>query len=80
MRRTDITSNAVQALFRASFGFIKKDNARPRGWEIPALAEARRRWDEARFPLTWDASETWDISAPTGEPRDEVRRPDDLPF
>jgi hypothetical protein len=41
----------------AGMGFEKerKDGrAGPWGYAIPPLAEARRRWDERRFPYTWD--------------------------
>lgn len=43
----------------AGMGFEKerKEAARqkgPQGYVIPPLAEARKRWDERRFPYTWD--------------------------
>ena len=32
-----------------------------RGYEIPALDEARARWDERRFPYPWDEADGWAV-------------------
>lgn len=66
--RADISLNDVQALLseghRTRDGSIRvpgmgfeKRNRQPKGWLVPSLAEARRRWDERRWPGEWDDRE-----------------------
>lgn len=37
----------------------EKPGEGPRGYVVPPLAEARRRWNERRFPYQWDDAEGW---------------------
>lgn len=60
LRREDLTVSEVGGLF-ARMGFEKIDSGRPRGWIVPPLAEARRRWDETNFAMPWDGTATWAI-------------------
>ncbi|MGU3389832.1 primase-helicase family protein [Sphingomonas sp. M1A8_2b] len=81
-RRFDVSPNAIADLFgtgrkvrngcipRRGMGFDKRDHPRPRGWIVPTLGEARRRWDVARWPGEWDASDNWafdEEERPTGD-------------
>jgi hypothetical protein len=62
-RRDDITDNKVAELLGQKFEFVKREDIRPRGYEIPALPEARRRWNERMFVVDWDESEKdWDTT------------------
>lgn len=71
-RRADITANKVQALLGEVLGFSKRDDHRPRGWEVPALPEARERWATARFAFAWGDADEWQLGEPVGaHPADE---------
>jgi Family of unknown function (DUF5906) len=50
---------------RPGMGFSKRENERPRGWIIPPLPDARKRWDECRpdCPGEWDGGTSWDAPA-----------------
>jgi hypothetical protein len=72
-----LTSNLVSKLLgnpqrndrKSRRGMDFKDSrpgGRARGWEIPPLREARRRWDALRFPFPWDSAERW--TTPGGTP------------
>ncbi|RIL06413.1 MAG: hypothetical protein DCC71_06800 [Proteobacteria bacterium] len=65
-RRADITANKVQALLGEVLGFTKRDDGRPRGWEIPALPEARERWGTARFAYAWGDADEWQLGESVG--------------
>lgn len=54
------TSREVQLLM-AALGFEKDDTARPRGWVLPPLLEARAAWDRARMPLAWPEVDGWSV-------------------
>lgn len=40
---------------------FSKTNKRPRGYLIPPLKEARKKWDEIMFSYDWDDAEEWEI-------------------
>jgi Family of unknown function (DUF5906) len=42
-------------------GFLKRDEPRPRGFHIPAVAEAKAAWDDKLFSVEWDGAETWHV-------------------
>jgi len=59
--RRDVSPNALQGLF-GKLGFARAAG-RPRGWEIPPLAEARRAWDERVMAWgAWEDGEEWEVS------------------
>lgn len=57
------TSREVQLLF-AALGFEKDDTARPRGWVLPTLPEARAAWDRVKMPLAWPEVDGWSVGIP----------------
>lgn len=57
------TAREVQLLF-GSLGFVKDDTARPRGWVLPALPDARAAWDQTRMPLAWPEVDGWSVGVP----------------
>lgn len=76
-RSSAVTLNEISAFFDA-MGFEKRreKNGAGRGYEIPPLAEARRRWDEQRFAVQWDETiAQW----ASGEGATELAG-DDVPF
>lgn len=54
------TSREVQLLF-GPLGFQKDDTARPRGWVLPPLQEAREAWDRVKMPLAWPEVDGWSV-------------------
>lgn len=54
------TSREVQLLF-GPLGFEKDDSARPRGWVLPTLPEARAAWDRVKMPLAWPEVDGWSV-------------------
>lgn len=53
---------------------FERGRDRPRGWVVPPLPDARRRWDEVRWPGDWVDTSSWGLDsgawqgAPEGEP------------
>lgn len=62
-REVHPTAREAQLLFGA-LGFTKDDSARPRGWVLPTLPEARAAWDRARMPLPWPKVDGWSVGVP----------------
>jgi hypothetical protein len=58
MKRDDVSLQEVASLLN-ELGYEKDDNARPRGWPLPTLAEARAAWNKKRFPVRWGAQSCW---------------------
>lgn len=56
--KTEVSSTSVGTVLR-ELGYKKDLSARPRGFMVPALPEARRLWDEKRFKLRWDDTDCW---------------------
>lgn len=51
-----ITANDIGALLgdgKGGMGFQRVENRRPRGFILPSLSEARKRWDEKHFVVDW---------------------------
>jgi len=63
-RRDDVTTTMLGVVF-ARLGFVPF-KGKPKGWDIPKLAEARAAWDKTMFPWNWDAQadEQWSIVPP----------------
>jgi hypothetical protein len=60
-RRDDMTLTEVGDLL-ARQGCEKDDRRRPRGWIVPPLADARRKWGEVEFPAAWRPTPGWGVS------------------
>jgi Family of unknown function (DUF5906) len=57
--RNDITMNAAAKIMEL-VGGIKDRNRRPSSYVLPALSEARSRWNEKQVPINWDdPSDIW---------------------
>jgi Family of unknown function (DUF5906) len=54
------TAREVQLLF-TRLGFEKDDTARPRGWVLPRLADARAAWDRAQVAMQWPEVDGWSV-------------------
>ena len=53
--RDEVTTTKLGDLSK-KLGFVKREDTRPRGWELPLLAEARQRWDQHVFRYSgWSA-------------------------
>lgn len=63
-RRDDVTTTMLGVVFRR-LGFTDF-KGKPKGWDIPKLAEARAAWDKTMFPWSWDTQdgEEWSIVPP----------------
>lgn len=59
-KREQPTAREVQLLF-ARLGFEKDDTARPRGWVLPRLADARAAWDRTQVPMQWPEVDGWSV-------------------
>ncbi|MCZ7634090.1 MAG: DUF5906 domain-containing protein [Phycisphaerales bacterium] len=62
-REAEPSAREAQLLFGA-LGFTKDDTARPRGWVLPTLPEARAAWDRVKMPLPWPKVDGWSVGVP----------------
>jgi hypothetical protein len=73
-RREDVTPNKLQGLLGEKLGLARRIEVRPKGWEVPPLPEARRRWSERMFPWEWDAADSWDVETQVSAHEEGDRR------
>jgi hypothetical protein len=81
MPRKRISTNSLSALLGKPQSNHERNKAKGMGFEkrreeygkglcgyvIPPLAEARRRWDERRFPFPWEPAERWTLGSVISE-------------
>lgn len=60
-RRDDMSLTEVGEEL-ARLGCEKDDRRRPRGWIVPPLADARRRWEEVEFRYAWRPIPGWGVN------------------
>lgn len=65
-RSESITETSV-GMFLDDMGFRKVENARPRGYVLPPLSDARKAWDERMFRFGWGAARAWDLDGGRGD-------------
>jgi hypothetical protein len=70
--RREVSANAISTFLgrpprrgesRRKHMAFRKDREGARGWLIPDLLEARRRWDEVMWPEDWDDASEWECDA-----------------
>jgi hypothetical protein len=69
-RLESITETGV-GMFLDDMGFRKVENARPRGYVLPPLSDARSAWDEKMFRFGWGDARAWDLDGGRGDYGDD---------
>ena len=74
-QRCEISLTSVGRLL-GELGYTKDELHRPRGYILPDLKEARRLWNEKKFPIQWDGTSSWAAIDLLGEKGKRTHEPE----
>lgn len=73
--KCEVTHTSVGRVL-AELGCVKDEYARPRGYAVPNLKEARALWDDRKFKIQWDGTSGWSALDLFGEKGKRLQEPE----